>query len=65
MIGTPPFGDALIMSDNLATETKSNPASIATRNGPTDFHVLAQVEKWMAMIREINREQHAEPKYRS
>ncbi len=53
------------MSENLATQTKPNPASISTRNGPSDFHMLAQVEKWMATIREIIREQQSEPKFRS
>jgi hypothetical protein len=38
----------------------SKPAS--TRGPASDERVLAQVEKWMAMIREINREQQAKPK---
>jgi hypothetical protein len=46
------------MSGNLATPTK--PA--ATRGGPADLHMLAHVEKWMAAIREIKREQQSEPK---
>jgi len=29
--------------------------------GAPDLRMLAQVEKWMAMIREINREQQSEP----
>jgi hypothetical protein len=29
--------------------------------GASDLRMLAQVEKWMAMIREINREQQSEP----
>jgi hypothetical protein len=53
------------MSENLATQTKPDSASISTRNGSSDFHMIAHVEKWMAMIREINREQQSEPKYRS
>lgn len=53
------------MSENLATQTKPTFTSIATRNGSSDFHMIAHVEKWMATIREINREQQSEPKYRS
>jgi hypothetical protein len=48
------------MSD-LATQTK--PAF--TRTGPSDLKMLAQVEKWMAMIREINREQQNDMKCRA
>lgn len=40
------------MSETLATSTK--PAS--TRYGATDARVLTEVEKWMAVIREIARE---------
>jgi hypothetical protein len=40
------------MSDNLAVPMKSAP----TRGNATDTRVLAQVEKWMALIREIKRE---------
>jgi len=29
------------------------------RNGAADLRMLAQVEKWMATIREISREQQA------
>jgi hypothetical protein len=45
------------MSDSLAA--KANPAfvSSSTRNGASDLRMLAEVEKWMATIREINREQ--------
>jgi hypothetical protein len=53
------------MSENLATQTKPDPTSIATRNGSSDFHMIAHVEKWMAMIREVIREQQSEPKFRS
>jgi len=31
--------------------------SIASHNGASDLRMLAQVEKWMATIREISREQ--------
>jgi hypothetical protein len=43
------------MSQKLTAPTKSAPA----RSG-----ALAYVEKWMAMIREINREQQGESKFR-
>jgi hypothetical protein len=29
--------------------------------GASDLHMLVQGEKWMAMIREINREQQSKP----
>ena len=41
------------MSENLAAPTKS----AATRSSAADTRVLAQVEKWMAVIREIKQEQ--------
>jgi hypothetical protein len=41
-----------IMSQSLTTSTNS----IDSHNGASDLRMLAQVEKWMAMIREINRE---------
>ena len=41
------------MSENFITSANS----IASHNGASDLRTLAQVEKWMAMIREINREQ--------
>jgi len=37
------------MSDSLAVPTKPSPA----RSSATDTRALAQVEKWMALIREI------------
>lgn len=40
------------MSENLATPAKS----AATRNTADDTRVLLQVEKWMAVIREIRQE---------
>jgi len=48
------------MSETLATQTKVNYA----RNGSADLQMIARVEKWMAMIREINREQQNESKMR-
>jgi hypothetical protein len=41
------------MSESLITSANS----IASHSGASDSRMLAQVEKWMAMIREINREQ--------
>ena len=41
-------------------QTPSKPTS--TRGPASDARVLAQVEKWMAMIREMSREQQAKPK---
>jgi len=40
------------MSDNLAAPMKA----ASTRGNATDTRVLAQVEKWMAVIREIKQE---------
>jgi hypothetical protein len=48
------------MSENLATTMKTAPA----RNGASDLQMLAQVEKWMATIREINREPQNEAAFR-
>jgi hypothetical protein len=45
------------MSESLAT-----PKSTPMRNGVSDLHMLAQVEKWMAMIHEISREQRGTAK---
>ncbi len=40
------------MSDNLAAPMKST----STGSSVTDTRILAQVEKWMALIREIKQE---------
>ena len=40
------------MSDNLAAPMKS----AAPRSDTADTRILAQVEKWMAMIREIKQD---------
>jgi hypothetical protein len=52
------------MSESVVTESivnTANPAPGSARNpmhaGGSDLRMLAQVENWMAMIREINREQ--------
>jgi hypothetical protein len=41
------------MSESLTTSANS----IASHNDASDLRIFAQVEKWIAMIREINREQ--------
>ena len=41
------------MSEAVATQPKPN----TTQRSPSDGRVLAEVEKWMAMIREIKSEQ--------
>jgi hypothetical protein len=47
------------MSESIANTAKSTPASSSMRNRAADLRMLAEVEKWMATIREINREQQA------
>jgi hypothetical protein len=44
----------------MVTTAKSVPLSAHNfaHAGASDLRMLAQVEKWMAMIRDINREQH-------
>jgi hypothetical protein len=44
-------------------ETQSKLA--VTRGSASDQRALAQVEKWMAMIREINRDQPVQPTLRA
>lgn len=46
-------GGSPIMSESLATPAMS----VARCNGASELRMLAQVEKWMATIREIAREQ--------
>jgi hypothetical protein len=48
------------MSESIANTAKSVPVSSSTRNRASDLRMLAEVEKWMATIREINREQQAQ-----
>jgi hypothetical protein len=49
------------MSDTFAAPTKTSPG----RNGTSDGQVFAQVEKWMAAIRDINSEpQQSETTFR-
>jgi hypothetical protein len=42
------------MSDTVITQTKPK---TATQGRPADKDALAQVEKWMEIIREVTREQ--------
>jgi len=55
------------MSERSVTEsmvTTTKPAPISVHNsGASDLRMLAQVEKWMAMIREIKREQQSQPAF--
>jgi hypothetical protein len=51
--GMPVSQSEYVMSETVTTQQKPK----ATRNGSDDGHVLAQVEKWMEMIREVSREQ--------
>ncbi len=46
------------MSEAAATQSKP----IVMRGNSSDREVLARVEKWMAMIRELSRERQAETK---
>jgi len=46
------------MSETADIRTKPT----STREDAFDRHAFAQVEKWMAMIREISRERQAPPK---
>jgi hypothetical protein len=49
------------MSESIVGTLQSASVSAhkLARAGAADLRMLAQVEKWMAMIREINREQPA------
>jgi hypothetical protein len=48
----------MMMSDSVAVSVKSARVASA-RSDASDLRMLAQVERWMAAIREINREQLA------
>jgi len=50
------------MSKSFAAKANAAPVSSSIRNGASDLRMLAEVEKWMATIREINREQQGAPK---
>jgi hypothetical protein len=47
----------------MVTTAKPAPGSAhnSAQADASDLHMLAQVEKWMAMIREISREQQGQP----
>jgi hypothetical protein len=45
------------MSETMSETVTTQPKSKTPRDGSADGRVLAEVEKWMAMIREISREQ--------
>jgi hypothetical protein len=51
------------MSETIRTTGKA--VAVSAHNsmhpGDSDLRMLAEVEKWMAMIREINREQQSQP----
>jgi hypothetical protein len=53
------------MSESMVTTAKSVPLSAHNfaHAGASDLRMLAQVEKWMAMIRDINREQQGQPAF--
>jgi hypothetical protein len=52
------------MSESIVTTAKLAPVSAHnSMHGASDLRMLAQVEKWMAMIREINREQQSQPAF--
>ena len=54
-----------IITENMVAATKPAPFSAhnSMQGGASDLRMLAQVEKWMAMIREINREQQSQPAF--
>ena len=54
-----------IVTESMVATTKSAPVSAhnSMPAGASDLRMLAQVEKWMAMIREINREQQSQPAF--
>jgi hypothetical protein len=54
-----------IVTESIVTTAKPAPVSAhnSTHAGASDLRMLAQVEKWMAMIREINREQRCQPAF--
>jgi hypothetical protein len=45
------------MPETMSETVTTQPKPKASRGGSADGRVLAEVEKWMAMIREISREQ--------
>ena len=58
------------MSERIVTESMvatTTPAPVSAHSsmqaGASDLRMLAQVEKWMATIREISREQQSQPAF--
>jgi hypothetical protein len=51
------------MSESFVVKMQTAPL-FGTRNGAADLRMLAEVEKWMAAIREINREREGLPNFR-
>src|SRR5262249_4873440 len=58
------------VTESIVTESivkTVNPVPVSARNSlhaaAADLHMLAQVEQWMAMIRQINREQQRQPAF--
>ena len=47
------------MAESMVTTAGPVSAHNSTHAGASDLRMLAQVEKWMATIREINREQQS------
>jgi hypothetical protein len=45
-----------IVTQSIAAKPTPDSAHHPMRAGASDLRMLVQVEKWMAMIREINRE---------
>ena len=53
------------MSESIFTAARPAPVSAQSsmHAGAADLRMLAQVEQWMAMIREISREQQSQPAF--
>ena len=51
------------MSERMIITRKPASAHNSTYAGASDLRMLAQVEKWMAAIREITREQQNQPAF--
>jgi hypothetical protein len=58
---TPLIGSTALMSENATTQ----PNSTSKRADADDKHALAQVEKWIAMIRELGHERQEPTKLRA
>jgi hypothetical protein len=53
------------MSESIAAKTRSTPFSVSNRHDAGDLRMLVVIEKWMATIREINREQQSSSSFPS